>query len=79
MSCKPTRNPVCRGRPLRRSATSLPLGGQLSAALVGDLEQQLALPKVLGFNGKRFRFLGALMIFVGGHDRHSTKKVPTGG
>ena len=46
--------------------------------LVGDLEQQLALPKVLGFNGKRFRFLGALMIFIGGHDRHSTG-TPNGG
>jgi hypothetical protein len=53
------------------SRHQLPLGA--------DLKKHLALPKVLGFNGKRFRFPGALMTFVGGHDRYSTKKVPTGG
>jgi hypothetical protein len=36
--------------------------------LVGDLEQQLALPKILGFHGKRLGFLGTLLAFIWAHD-----------
>jgi hypothetical protein len=50
--------------------------------LIGDLEKQLALPKILGLCGKRFRFLAALVAFVGTHDPYVTRwsnKVPTEG
>jgi hypothetical protein len=50
--------------------------------LIGDLEQELALPKVFGLEGKRLGFPGALEAFVYGHastERSTDKKVPTGG
>jgi len=40
--------------------------------LIGDLEQQLALPKVLGFDGKCPGFLGTLMAFGWRHDAITT-------
>lgn len=49
--------------------------------LIGDLEQQLALPEIQGLYGKRLGFLGALMAFVGSHDLTTTpshKKGPNG-
>jgi hypothetical protein len=41
--------------------------------LIGDLEKQLALPKILGLRGERFRFLGTLMAFVGNHGPYVTR------
>jgi hypothetical protein len=41
--------------------------------LIGDLEQQPTLPKVLGPCGKRFRFFGTLMAFVWRHDAMTTR------
>src|ERR1700753_3043655 len=73
--------PLCIGLSVTAIGTSLPddhkPGGGLlflrcsvcrqELPLAGDLEQEFALPKVLGFDGERLGVLSALVIVVCGH------------